>query len=117
MQRCTARFLLLLALVGTFLPLALTATAAPAHACCLRAAHHCHSTSESEERTVSGITRCGHDCCRGVTTSQTAHPKPTIAATSLEFAEARASEFSPAAPRTDSFCLPSTRAPPILFLS
>jgi hypothetical protein len=116
MQRSTARFLLLLALGGTFLPLALSA-AAPSHACCLRAAHRCHSTSESEERTVNGITRCGHDCCRGVTTSQAAHPKPSVAVISLEFSRACAAELLPAAPRANSFCLPSTRAPPIVSLS
>src|ERR1700758_132864 len=112
MQRCTARFLLLLALVGTFLPLALSATTAPAHACCLRAAHHCHSASESEQRTVSATGSCGHDCCRGVTTSQTAHPKPPIAVIAHEFAAVRSAESDPAAPRADFFSFASTRAPP-----
>src|ERR1700739_4472002 len=112
MQRCTARFLLLLALVGTFLPLALSATAPLAHACCLRAAHHCHSTSESEQRIVSGIGSCGHDCCRGVTTSQTAHPKPPIAAIAHQSAAIRATEWTPTAPRGDFLSFASTRAPP-----
>src|SRR5579863_3126962 len=111
MQRCTARFLLLLALVGTFLPLALSATAPPVRACCLRAAHHCHSASESEQRSVTAAGGCSHDCCRGVTISQTAHPKPPVAAVASQLLGTRAVESTPAAPRTDSFCLPSTRAP------
>lgn len=114
MQRCTARFLLLLALVGTFLPLALSARTPSAHACCLRAAHHCHSTSESEQSTIGRINSCGHDCCRGATTSQTAHPKPTIAILANQFAATRAPESMPSAPLADVFSFTSTRAPPII---
>ena len=42
MQRLTARLLLLFALAGNFLPVALAATTAPPRACCLRMAHKCH---------------------------------------------------------------------------
>ena len=117
MQRCTARFLLLLALVGTFLPLALSASAPPVHACCLRKGHHCHSTSESEQRSITATGSCSHDCCRGVATSQTARPKPPIAVIAHRFAATRPAESTPAAPRADFFSFASTRAPPILSLA
>src|SRR5579864_399055 len=80
MHRLSARFLLMFAFVGTFLPLASVATAAPPHACCIRkAAHQCHgSLGDGNELTVRSTGCCSHDCCRGVRTSQSAHPQLSL---------------------------------------
>src|SRR5262249_27501430 len=87
MQRFTARFLLLIALVGTLVPLALQAKASPSHACCRRSgAHHCSdSTSPHSGGTVlrdAGC--CNHGCCRAVLSSHYARPLPALAAVGRE---------------------------------
>src|SRR5215831_18486216 len=71
MQRLTARLLLLFALAGTFVPVAMQALASPPHACCLRkAVHRCHTQAASQDPVVSDAGCCHHDCCRAVTTAQ-----------------------------------------------
>jgi len=114
MQRLTARFLLLFALVGTFVPLALAVTAAPPHACCIRkAAHPCHgSSSEAEQRTVRGPGCCNHDCCRAATTAQWAHPRGWLASTIVQNVDARIAESLAGTPATELLASQSTRAPP-----
>jgi len=114
MQRLTARFLLLFALVGTFVPLALAATAPPPHACCIRkAAHQCHgSLFDADQRSVRGTGCCNHDCCRAVTTSQWAHPRGRPAAIIAENVAARIAESRAGAPATELLASQSTRAPP-----
>jgi hypothetical protein len=112
MQRLTARFLLLFALVGTFVPLALAATAAPPHACCLRkAAHHCHG-SEADQRAIRGTACCKNDCCRAVTTSQSAHPRPPLASIIAQNVDARIAESHAGTPATELLASQSPRAPP-----
>ena len=81
MQRITARFLLLIALLGTVVPMAMQAKAAPPRACCLRKApHHCHETSQAqpEQPVLQDAGCCNHNCCRAVTSSQWAHPLPSL---------------------------------------
>jgi hypothetical protein len=114
MQRLTARFLLLFALVGTFVPLALAATTAPPHACCIRkAAHQCHgSFGDLDERTVRSSSCCSHDCCRGVTTSQAGHPQPRLASDFAQNIGARVIDLKVQAPATELLASQSTRAPP-----
>ena len=112
MQRLTARFLFLFALVGTFVPLALAVTAAPPHACCLRqAAHQCHGT-EADQRAVRGTGCCNHDCCRAVTTSQSAHPQPALKSDFARYLDARLAESHSRTPATKLFASQSPRAPP-----
>src|ERR1700685_1795711 len=112
MQRLTARFLLVLALVGTFVPLALAVTAAPVHACCLRKAiHQCHG-SAPDQRTVRTTGCCNHDCCRAVTTSQSAHPRPPLASLVAPNVAARMAESRGATPATKLPASESPRAPP-----
>src|SRR5438270_630158 len=66
MQRLTARFLLLFALAGTFVPLTLAAVAPPPHSCCLRkAAHHCHG-AETADRSIRNTSCCNHGSVRGI---------------------------------------------------
>src|SRR5579863_3445615 len=103
MHRLTARLLLLFALAGTFVPLALAATAAPAHACCRRkAAHPCHDSAgaESEQLAIRGTGCCSHDCCRAVTTSQWASPQPGMTADLIRNVDAQVTESDPRTPVT-----------------
>lgn len=114
MHRLTARFLLLLALVGSFAPLALAATAAPEHACCLRkGVHQCHgSAPESDQRSIRNTSCCNHDCCRAATTSQWAHAQPPVTAPFAPNIETRILEARISSPATQRFSSQSTRAPP-----
>jgi len=114
MQRLTARLLLLFALVGIFVPLAQVATAAPPHACCIRAAHKCHSLApvESDQRTVRGTGCCNHDCCRAETTVQWAHPQPWLASGFVQNIDTRVTESHPTIPAAELSACQSTRAPP-----
>jgi len=117
MQGWTARFLLLFALAGTFVPLALAATAAPPHACCLRKApHQCHG-SDADQRSVRSTACCNHDCCRAVTTSQCAHPQPSLASAGAHFVASRIAESPASVPATERFASQSTRAPPQISLA
>ncbi|MGA2348115.1 MAG: hypothetical protein ABSF93_19045 [Candidatus Sulfotelmatobacter sp.] len=113
MHRLTARFLLLFALVGTFAPLALAATAAPEHACCLRkGVHQCHgSVPESDQRFIRDSCRY-HDGYRAVTTSQWAHAQPQVATPFARSVKARIAESPAASPDAMRFSSQSTRAPP-----
>jgi len=114
MQRLTARFLLLFALVGTFVPLALAATAAPLHSCCLRkAAHHCHGVgNEADQRAIYSSSCCNHDCCRAVTTSQCADPQPPLAPVFAPNVESRAAASPSRALASEFLASQSSRAPP-----
>jgi len=114
MQRLTARLLLLFALAGMFVPLALAATAAP-HACCIRkSAHQCHgaAASESEQLAIRGASSCNHDCCRGVSTSQWAYPQPSQSAISAQNVGVREADSQATVPAAQLLSSQSTRAPP-----
>ena len=113
MQRLTARFLVLFALAGTFVPVALAATAAPPHACCIRKAmHQCHGSGQSDQLMIRGAGCCGHDCSRGVTTSQWAHPQPASDAAIVHQLRAHIPDASCQAVLSDLFSSRSSRAPP-----
>jgi hypothetical protein len=112
MQRLTARFLLVFALVGTFVPLTLAITAAPPHACCLRkSAHQCHG-SDPDERVIRGNSCCNQNYSRAVTISQWAHPQPSLTSVSVQTVKTRLAESRVEAPATKLFASQSTRAPP-----
>lgn len=119
MQRLIARFLLSFALVGTFVPLALAVTATPLHACCIRkAAHQCHgSFTESDQPAIRGTSCCNHDCCRAVTTSQSAHPEPLLVAAFAQQVEAGIAESRSAVPAVKLLASQSPRAPPQISLT
>ena len=68
MHRAIARLLLILLLVGIFVPVALAISAAPAHACCLRKPMHGHPSQDAEFQAPPGS--CQHDCCRPLTVSR-----------------------------------------------
>jgi len=113
MQRLMARILLLFAVVGAMLPIALQATAAPVHACCRRSgAHHCVDSPPAHEPIVRNTGCCRGDCSRAVTTAQWAHPQPPTSAVSTQPVVARAIDWHAAAVSTLFSSSRSPRAPP-----
>jgi hypothetical protein len=115
MHRLTAKFLLLFALVGSLVPLALAVTAPPAHACCVRkAAHPCHGSTvaESDLLAIQSADCCNRDCLRGVTTAHWAHLRPQLAVLYLQSIHASAAAYRPDSPATASAEFQSTRGPP-----
>lgn len=119
MHRIIAKSLLLLALVGNLALLALAATAAPVHACCVRkAAHRCHDSLTSEQVSETGqlVLRdagsCKHDCCRAVTTARWAHAQSRASASFVRNVEAYVGESSPVPSNPELSRFQSTRAPP-----
>jgi hypothetical protein len=120
MQRLTARLLLLIALAGNFIPVALAATAAPPHACCLRkAAHRCHDSmlAESDQPALRATGCCNHDCCRAVTTSQWASPPPSAKTAFTKDVDVHIAESCLDVPVAEPSASLSTRAPPADFLA
>ncbi|HVN21870.1 MAG TPA: hypothetical protein VMU05_23995 [Dongiaceae bacterium] len=113
MQRLTARFLLLLAMAGTILPVTLHARAVQ-HACCRRsAAHHCLDATNPRQPTFSDSGCCQqHGCFRAATTSHWAHPLPTAQAVATQPAAERATELNQIAAYSRPLASRSTRAPP-----
>jgi len=111
------------ALIGTFVPLALAATAAPLHSCCPRkSAHQCHqpanaAADESDQRTIHGAGCCNHDSCRAVTTSQWADPQPSLAPLYAPNVEGCIAVSHAGALATELFASQSTRAPPQVSLA
>jgi hypothetical protein len=75
MHRLTARFVMVLLLVGVLAPVALAISAPAPHACCLRKPMHDRSSHNSEFNAPPGC--CQHDCCRPLTVSQWAHLTPS----------------------------------------
>lgn len=75
MHRRIAKFLLLLALVGNLVPVALAIGASPPRACCVRKVRHCHELPAvaNEQLSLRGGDCCSHDCCRAVTKVRWAH--------------------------------------------
>jgi len=114
MHRLTARFLLLFALLGAFVPLALAVTAPSPPACCRRMGHRCQGSAvaESDQPAVHGTGCCNHDCCRAVTTSQWASPQPWASAVFAEEVAGSVAEPHATTPSTQLFASQSTRAPP-----
>jgi hypothetical protein len=112
MQRLTARFLLLFALVGAFLPTAFAITAAPPHACCLRkAVHQCHS-SDSDQRSLRSAACCNQGCGRAVTTKHSANLRSPLLSDFAPHVSARILESPVEIPATRFSYSQSTRAPP-----
>jgi len=115
MNRLTARLLLLVALVGNFVPLVLAATTNSVPACCRRkSVHHCHGAQNSESQSISVHSRdcCNHDCCRAVTTAQWAHAPRQSARFSANLIARCLSEIDPLVPKAAAVVFHSPRAPP-----
>lgn len=120
MQRITARFLLLIALLGTIVPIAMQAKATPAHACCLRKGpHQCHESAaaHSDGPVLRDAGCCNHDCCRAVASSHWAHPLPsqnTVGAQGSTGSEAGNPSDEPS---SLTYSLLRSRAPPLSVLA
>ena len=117
MQRLTAKSLLLIALIGTIVPIA-TAVTAPQHACCVRKTHHCHESAspDSTQLAVSSQT-CDHDCCRAVSTSQWANPQLGLSPAGVQNIEFHILNSQPRTPAAQHAASRSTRAPPKLSIA
>ena len=75
MRRLTARLLLIVLLVGVFVPVALAISAPPPHACCMRKPLLNHASQDPEFE----ATDCSrHDCCRPLAVSHWARPRPRV---------------------------------------
>ena len=114
MQRWSARFLLLIALAGTFPPLALQATAPPAQLCCRRAGeHHCHAYPVTDpEQPVIRDAGCNRDCCRVARTAQWARPEPLQIALRATASVSAECYFHARVPAGSPHCFQFGRAPP-----
>ena len=113
MQRLTARLLLLFALAGTFVPVAMQALAAPPHACCLRkAVHRCHAPGASQDPVASDAGCCHRDCCRAVTTAQWANLESSLNSSATQRAANYETVSRTPAPTKELLTSRSTRAPP-----
>jgi hypothetical protein len=118
MRRLTAQMLLLLALAGSFLPLAMAASAASVHACCLRkSTHHCHASSQSQELAIGSRGCCPQGCNRGVTTSKSARPGNAPAVVYSHLADRRAPLSSFSSPTAIFVSLLSGRGPPAVSIA
>jgi len=85
MHRLTARLLLLFALAGYTLPLAIALSSDPPRACCMRKAHHCDQLSSAETgRVFLDPCRCSDYPRRVASTNIWAHPE-----------EVKSASFSP----------------------
>lgn len=115
MRRTTAQLLLLFALIGTFLPLALAATTDPPHACCLRkGTHQCHGSTPttSDRPALRDAGCCNHDCCRAVTTAQWPNSQIGSSATFAHEIAGSVAESPSITPLAQLSTPQSTRAPP-----
>ncbi|HKV81453.1 MAG TPA: hypothetical protein VJP02_25120 [Candidatus Sulfotelmatobacter sp.] len=120
MQRLTARFLLLFAIVGTILPAALQATGTPQHACCRRqATHHCHDSADSNPQgpVLRGPGCCHGNCSSTVTTARWAHPQPRTGASSSELSHQASLDTPDSAAYARFLASLSTRAPPLVSIA
>ena len=120
MHRLTARLLLLFALVGNFVPVALALSAAsPPYACCVRKSsqvHPCHgmamATTEPEQLAIRSTGCCNHDCCRGVTVARWAQTEPVAVSALAQDVTTTIKFLHLDSPITHHSELQSTRAPP-----
>lgn len=119
MRRLTATLLLLFALAGNIVPLALAATADPPHACCIRkAVHPCHgaASTESESLEIRRAACCNRDCCRA-TAARWAQTQVHLATLATPGVNARALSPYPNRHCANLLASRSTRAPPALLSS
>jgi hypothetical protein len=118
MYRLTARLLLLFALAGNVIPLAMAAKSEPPRACCMRNAHHCHESSASETGPVL-LDPC---CCRNharraTTTTIWVHPEELTSGAISPAVELLAERIPFFSVEGQSVGVHSSRAPPQLSIA
>ncbi len=114
MHRLTARSLLILILSGTFAPAALAISAESPHACCKRKPLHDHGGRSSEFRAPDSA---NHDCCRSLTISQRAQPRPPISGSVSQPSATLVQEMGPGYRIIAFIDSRSARAPPAFFIA
>jgi hypothetical protein len=114
MHRVTAKLLLLFALLGNFVPIALAVSPTATPKCCLRkGVHHCHSTAQAGEELSLSSNLCGsHDCCRAATPAHWAHPEARNCSAAAQSVETFLSLVRPSRLNAEAPASLSTRAPP-----
>jgi hypothetical protein len=110
MRRLTARFVLILLLVGVFAPVAMAIAVPTPHACCLRKPMDGGTSHTSEFSAPPGC--CQHDCCRPLTVSQWAQLTPAAGTHFVSASATLHSEQRPNPFATDADNAHSGRAPP-----
>jgi hypothetical protein len=109
MYRLTASLLLILTLSGTFAPAALAISAESPHACCKRKPLHSRGGHSSEFQAPDSA---NHDCCRPLTISQRAQPRPPISGCVSQPSGALLPKMDPSYRIIDLGDSRSARAPP-----
>ncbi|HTU41468.1 MAG TPA: hypothetical protein VMF10_07140 [Candidatus Aquilonibacter sp.] len=119
MHRLTARLLLVFALAGNLIPLAMALTAAPPRACCLRMAHRCHesATAEGGRLFVQDPCCCNNRSRHAATTAQWAHPKSRSGHSFLPAVERLARSIQSPFAGAQAASLHSSRAPPVFSIA
>jgi len=114
MRRLTARLLLLFALLGNFVPIALAVSPAATPKCCLRkGVHHCQSSLLAGEELSLSSNACGsHDCCRAARPAHWPHPEARNCSAAAQNAEIYLSRVPPSRLNPKATASRSTRAPP-----
>jgi hypothetical protein len=114
MQRTIARLLLLFALAGNLIPLALATTAVPPHACCIRKNHHCHNSAATDSSSPELLSRdcCPQKCRHAVITAQWAHPHAHRVFIGAQFVSSHVVLQDSEAFSSESLIKQATRAPP-----
>src|SRR5881275_1039709 len=77
MRHLTARFMLVLLLVGVLAPAALALAAPPSHACCMRKGMSMHEHGSSQTQ-ISSLNCCERNCCGPLTVAHFAELRPGI---------------------------------------
>ncbi|MGE5057490.1 MAG: hypothetical protein ACM3WP_25285 [Acidobacteriota bacterium] len=115
MQHLIARFLLLFAVGGTFVPPVLQASGAPSHLCCRRSAQHrCHTYALiNPEQAAIHAPGCSRECRRAAAISQWAHPEPWRAVSAQQGSAAKPAEAGSHSLAVGVCSARSTRAPPV----
>ncbi len=115
MHRLTAKLLLLFALLGSLVPVALASVAAPPRACCMRKGmHHCHESAggESSGLVFRDACGCGQSGGRAVTSVRWAHAQPAPKIFLALALRSRIDGPQSHSPKTAAFGSRSSRAPP-----
>ncbi|HVI07166.1 MAG TPA: hypothetical protein VND65_02610 [Candidatus Binatia bacterium] len=116
MQRLTARWLLLIVLLGAVAPLVAAMNAPLPHACCRRnSAHSCHQAaalSDNDQLSFSRGGCCDPACGRAATTAQWRHVRVSESAGLYQKSDFYPAASQPAVPQTASANFQSPRAPP-----
>jgi hypothetical protein len=110
MYRLIARALLVLLLMGSFIPLAVAATQPAPHACCMRKPMH----DSSSQVQLHSLGCDGRSCCRGLVIPHGAQAAPATSCTTRPHSAARVSELPLLALSFGSDPSHSGRAPPAL---